>query len=102
MKTSAILLLAFATLPVTAFADRAMSLKPNSVLCFSYGDWKEVLAASKDGDEDAASRLVESGACRIVSKVTQVIYLDPAAGNIGALIQLPSGKTAYTANAFLK
>ena len=102
MKLAALCLMTLAVLPTVALADKTMSLRANSVICFSFGDWKEIIAASQDGDEDAAGRLVESGACRIVSKTTQVTYLDPAAGKMGALIQLPSGKTAYTSDAFLK
>lgn len=104
MKLSIIALLgitAMAAVPASA-AERAMTLKPNSVLCFSYSSWKEMLAAYQDEDESAAGRLVDSGECRMVSKATRVTYLDPAAGGLGALIQLPSGKTGYTADGFLK
>lgn len=64
-----------------------------------------MLSAYTDDDEAGADRLVSSGACRFVTKATKatrVSYLDPAAGGTGALIQLPSGKTAYTADGFLK
>lgn len=83
-------------------AEKSMTLQAESVVCFSYSSWKEMLSAFQDNDESAADRLVRSGDCRMVTKAMPVTYLDPAAGGLGALIQLPSGKTGYTANGFLK
>lgn len=103
MKLSASLLCLFPLLASSVFASEfpQKTLKPNSVICFEFSDWKEMLAAYADEDEAAADRLVSSGACRVVTKATRVSYLDPAAGGTGALIQLPSGKGAYTADGFL-
>jgi len=78
------------------------TLQPQSIICFSYGDWKEMVSASIDNDAAAASRLVQSGAGRVVPGATKVAYLDKAAGNLGGLIQMPSGKAAYTSDKFLK
>jgi hypothetical protein len=77
-----------------------MTLKSDSIICFSGGDWRDMKAAAIDQDEAGMQRLISSGACRLVNQSMRVSYLDPAAGG-GALIQLPSGKTAYTADAFL-
>ncbi len=104
MKLSASLLCLLPLLASSAFASDypQKTLKPNSVICYDFSDWREMLAAYTDDDDASAERLVSSGACRFVTKATRVSYLDPAAGDIGALIQLPSGKTAYTADGFLK
>ncbi len=83
-------------------AEKSMTLKAGSVLCSSYSSWKDMLSAFQDSDEAMADRLIQSGECRMVTKAMPVTYLDPAAGGLGALIQLPSGKTGYTANGFLK
>lgn len=88
----------------TAFAKDypVKTLQADAIICFDYSDWKDMVAASIDQDEAGAMRLVSSGACRVVPKPTRVAYLDKAAGNLGALIQMPSGKGAYTADSFLK
>lgn len=78
------------------------TLQANAIICFDYSDWKEMVEASVDQDRAAAARLVSSGACRVVSQPTKVAYLDKAAGDLGALIQMPSGKGAYTADKFIK
>ncbi|WP_460952590.1 hypothetical protein AB6N16_08055 [Pseudomonas marginalis] len=76
-------------------------LQANSIICFDRSDWEDMVASSVDQDAAAASRLVSSGACRVVLQSTRVTYLDEA-GNSGSLIQMPSGKAAYTSAAFLK
>lgn len=78
------------------------TLQADAIICFDFDDWKDMVEASVDQDDAAAARLVSSGACRVVPKATKVAYLDKAAGNLGSLIQMPSGKGAYTADAFLK
>jgi hypothetical protein len=78
------------------------TLQADAIICFDYSDWKDMVEASIDQDGAAASRLVSSGVCRVITKATRVAYLDKAAGNLGSLIQMPSGKGAYTADAFLK
>ena len=89
---------------LTAFAQEfpVKTLQADAIICFDYSDWKDMVAASIDQDNAAAARLVSSGACRVIPKSTKVAYLDKAAGDLGALIQMPSGKGAYTADAFLK
>jgi hypothetical protein len=86
----------------TAFASEypQMTLQGDSLICFDSDDWESMMEASIDQDAAAMQRLVDSGACRIVEQPMKVSYLDPAAGG-GALIQLRSGKTAYTANSYL-
>ncbi|RRW45077.1 hypothetical protein EGJ52_08640 [Pseudomonas luteola] len=76
------------------------TLVKGSVFCFERSDWDEMIAATFDDDADAAGRLVIEGKCRQLKKPMRVSYLDPSAGG-GALIQLPSGKTAYTHANFL-
>ncbi|WP_308583513.1 hypothetical protein [uncultured Pseudomonas sp.] len=87
----------------TVFAQNypVKTLQANAIICFDRTDWEEMIAASVDQDTVAASRLVSSGACRVVSKPTWVLYLDKA-GNSGSLIQMPSGKGAYTSDSFVK
>ncbi|QOU06817.1 hypothetical protein IM720_08860 [Pseudomonas fluorescens] len=77
-------------------------LQASAVICFDFSDWRDMVAASIDQDLAAASRLVSSGACRVVPDSTRVAYIDRAAGNFGSIIQMPSGKTAFTSDAFLK
>lgn len=91
-----------ALIPLLANASEypQKTLQADSIICFDSDDWAEMIAASVDEDEAAMQRLISKGACRHVTQSTQVSYLDPAAGG-GALIQLRSGKTAYTADAFL-
>ena len=76
----------------------AQTLKPDSIICFDRDDWDEMRAAAIDKDVAGMQRLIFSGACRVIEEATQVTYLDPAAGGAGALIQLRSGKTAFTAD----
>ncbi|POA75338.1 hypothetical protein [Pseudomonas sp. GW531-T4] len=90
------------SVPAFAADYPVKTLQANSFICFDYDDWQEMISASVDEDQAAMMRLVSSGACRMVSKTTKVSYLDKAAGGVGSLIQMPSGKTAYTADAFLK
>jgi hypothetical protein len=78
------------------------TLLASAVICFDFRDWRDMVAASIDQDLAAASRLVSSGACRVVPDLTRVTYIDKAAGNFGSIIQMPSGKTAFTSDAFLK
>ncbi|WP_041756729.1 hypothetical protein [Stutzerimonas stutzeri] len=96
----ALSLLAVSASPVFGASYPQMTLKSDSIICFSGGDWRDMKAAAIDQDEAGMQRLISSGACRLVNQSMRVSYLDPAAGG-GALIQLPSGKTAYTADAFL-
>ncbi|MDH4651703.1 hypothetical protein [Pseudomonas sp. BN606] len=103
MKLAA-LLFALPLFATSAMASdfQQMTLKSDSVVCFDSDDWDEMIAASVDQDVAAVKRLVNSGACRVITSPTRVSYLDPAAGGRGALIQMPSGKTGYTADEFLQ
>ncbi|MEW5713392.1 hypothetical protein AB1462_13580 [Pseudomonas sp. SB113] len=92
------------SVPPLVFAQKypVKTLQANTTICFDRSDWEEMVAASVDQDAAAAaSRLVSSEACRVVSKSTWVLCLDKA-GNSGSLIQMPSGKGALTSNSFLK
>lgn len=95
-------------LPLIASAAMAetypkKTLVAGSMVCFKGGDWRDMVEASLDQDEDAAERLIGSGKCRTISNGTKVNYIE-AAKFIGdsALIQLPSGKTAFTADGWLR
>lgn len=70
--------------------------------CYKLGDWRDLVAASLDQDEDGAAHLVASGKCRTFSTATRVGFIETDAGDASALIQLPSGKTAMTAMGWLK
>lgn len=85
-----------------AYAEPQVTLLPDAVLCFQRSDWKEMIAAGTDQDTDAMQRLVDEGKCRINTKAVRVGYIDPASGTVGSIIQLPSGKTAFTADNFIK
>lgn len=95
-------------LPLITFAAVAetypkKTLVAGSMVCFKIGDWRDMVEASLDQDEGAAERLISSGKCRTVSNATKVGYVE-AVKFIGdsALVQLPSGKTAFTADGWLR
>ncbi|PMY44723.1 hypothetical protein DMW99_27205 [Pseudomonas chlororaphis] len=73
-----------------------------SMACYKAGDWRELVEASLDQDEDTASRLIASGKCRAFSSPTKVSFIEPDSSGKSALIQLPSGKTAMTAIGWLR
>jgi hypothetical protein len=90
---------------VSAMADTypKRTLVAGSMVCYKAGDWRDMVEASLDQDEDEATRLVESGKCRTISTATKVSFIEgPKDGDKSALIQLPSGKTAMTANGWLR
>jgi len=103
MKLAA-LLLAVAPLVSTAVmaAEQSRTLIANSVYCFKNGDWSDMVEASADRDEDAVMQLVNAGKCRMVTKAMKVMMVEPEEGGVGALILLPSGKTALTTEHFLR
>lgn len=90
------------SLTVSAQGYPIKTLQASAVICFDFSDWRDMVAASIDQDLTAASRLVSSGACRVVPDSKRVAYIDKAAGDFGSIIQMPSGKTAFTSDAFLK
>ncbi len=99
---SASLLGALSTIPnASAEEYRQVTLVTDTILCFARGDWDKIVAASIDEDADQAQRLLDDGKCRMLDKPMRVSYLDPASGG-NALVQLPSGKTAYTSQNFIK
>lgn len=73
-----------------------------SMVCFKARDWNDMVEASIDQDGDAATRLVESGKCRTISNATKVSVIEPSTNDKSSMIQLPSGKTAHTANGWLR
>lgn len=95
-------------LPLIASAAMAdtypkRTLVAGSMACYKAGDWREMVEASLDQDEDAASSLIVSGKCRTISNATKVSFIEDAkAIGDSALIQLPSGKTAFTATGWLR
>ena len=78
------------------------TLIAGSMVCFKAGDWSDMVEASIDQDGDAATRLVDSGKCRVVSNATKVSFIETDSSGKSALIQLPSGKTAMTAIGWLR
>jgi hypothetical protein len=79
------------------------TLVAGSMVCYKAGDWTKMVEASLDQDEDEAERLIGSGKCRTISTATKVSFIEgPKDGDKSALIQLPSGKTAMTANGWLR
>ncbi|AZF16927.1 hypothetical protein [Pseudomonas sp. R3-18-08] len=79
------------------------TLVAGSMVCYKAGDWTKMVEASLDQDEDEAERLIGSGKCRTISTATKVKFIEgPKDGDKSALIQLPSGKTAMTANGWLR
>ena len=79
------------------------TLVAGSMVCYKAGDWTKMVEASLDQDEDEAERLIDSGKCRTISTATKVNFIEGAKdGDKSALIQLPSGKTAMTANGWLR
>ncbi|WP_281687645.1 hypothetical protein [Pseudomonas citronellolis] len=77
-------------------------LVSGAVVCSKAGDWSDMVEASIDEDEVAAGQLLQSGKCRIVSSAMRVNLIEPEKRGIGALIELPSGKTAITSERFLR
>ncbi|PBP56285.1 hypothetical protein [Pseudomonas syringae] len=79
------------------------TLVAGSIVCYKDGDWTKIVEASLDQDENEAGRLIESGKCQTISTATKVNFIEgPKEGDKSALIQLPSGKIAMTANGWLR
>ncbi|MBD8604848.1 hypothetical protein IFT80_19595 [Pseudomonas sp. CFBP 8771] len=104
MKTNAYLLCLLSLTASAAIADTypKKTLVGGSMACYKLGDWRDLVAASLDQDEDGAAHLVASGKCRTFSTATRVGFIETDASGASALIQLPSGKTAMTAMGWLK
>lgn len=105
MNTVARMLCLLPLIASTAMAETypKRTLAAGSMACYKAGDWRELVEASLDQDESAAERLIGTGKCRTISNATKVNYIEEAKF-IGdsALIQLPSGKTAFTASGWLR
>lgn len=97
------LLSLFASAAAMADTYPKRTLVAGSMVCYKAGDWTKMVEASLDQDEDEAERLIGSGKCRTISTATKVNFIEgPKNGDKSALIQLPSGKTAMTANGWLR
>lgn len=80
----------------TALADYPIvTLNSESVICFKRADIDALSDEFADGNNSGVMRLFESGKCVVIRKDTRVSYLDPAKDGEYALIQLPSGRTAF-------
>lgn len=104
MKTVAhmlCLLPMFATIAMAETYQRK-TLVGGSMACYKIGDWRDLVGASLDQDEDGAAHLVASGKCRTFPTSSQVGFIQADASGASALILLPSGKTAITAMGWLK
>ena len=104
MNTVSRLLCLLPLLASTAMADTypQRTLKAGSMACYKAGDWRELVEASLDQDEDGAERLISSGKCRAFSSATKVSFIELDSSGKSALIQLPSGKTSMTAIGWLR
>jgi hypothetical protein len=78
------------------------TLSGGTMVCYKAGDWRDMVEASIDQDEEEASRLIASGKCRTISNATKVSLIEPSSVEKSSMIQLPSGKTAHTANGWLR
>lgn len=78
------------------------TLQVTAVVRFDFSDWRDMVAGSIEQDLGAASRLVASGAFRVVPDSKSVAYIDKAGKNFGSTIQMTSGKTAFTPDAIPK
>lgn len=104
MNTVARMLCLLPLIASAAMADTypKRTLVAGSMVCYKAGDWRELVEASLDQDEDGAERLMSAGKCRAFSSPTKVSFIEPDSSGKSALIQLPSGKTAMTAIGWLR
>ena len=82
------------TSPLPPPAPQIVHLKKNTLLCYERDDWLAMSAGIQDGNLPAMRVLMESGRCMQTSHAEKVSYLDPFLNN-AALIQMPSGRTAF-------
>lgn len=75
-------------------APKIIHLKKNTLLCYERDDWLAMSAGIQDGNLPAMRVLMESGRCMQTSHAEKASYLDPFLNN-AALIQMPSGRTAF-------
>ena len=70
-------------------------LKKDSIVCYKRDDWNSMVQYGVDRNFQAMNSLVSTGRCYSPSENMTVRYLDPVQKEF-ALIQLPSGKGAYS------
>lgn len=70
-------------------------LKKDSIICYKRDDWNSMVQYGIDRNFQAMNSLVSAGKCYSPFEDMTVRYLDPVEKEF-ALIQLPSGKGAYS------
>lgn len=61
----------FASAAAMADTYPKKTLVAGSMACYKAGDWRELVEASLDEDEDGADRLISAGKCRTFSSATK-------------------------------
>jgi hypothetical protein len=87
------LALALAALSVSALSTAA-TIKKQALICYDREAWEAMKAAIADSNYQEMRTWLASGKCQQTTKAMKVDYLDPVQRN-AALVQMPSGRTAY-------
>jgi hypothetical protein len=98
-RYTCLLVLTIAAHPALAASNYpVVTLKKGSLICYQRDDWLAITSAIIDSNTAAMRALLSSGKCQITPAKTKVSYLDPFLKG-SALIQMPSGRTAYAVEA---
>src|SRR5690554_6519257 len=76
--------------------ERSATLKSKSLYCYKSSDLTGLENAFDDGNNARVMRYFESGQCVLAERDLRIAFLESANRGRYALIQLPSGKTAYS------
>lgn len=76
-------------------APQTVTLKKDALICYERDNWEAMVSAIMDQNLAEMRGLLSSGKCQQTARKTPVSYLDPVRGK-AALIQMPSGRPAYT------